>query len=813
MHAELVCTYRVQLTSEFTLDSAAEIVPYLSKLGISHIYLSPVLQAAKGSTHGYDVANAEKVSPALGGDEALGRLLDALRDHGMAAVIDIVPNHMSATSDNRWWWDILKFGQDSAFYEFFDVDWTPPDPELANKILLPVLGDHLGTVIERGELKLIEEDGELQFSYFDHRFPINPRTLPAGEPVIAELLDRQCYRLAFWRSAGEEINYRRFFDISTLVGLRIESPEVMEATHAKLIELSSTGPIDGFRIDHPDGLADPRAYFEDLHQRVPELWLIVEKILEPGERLRREWSVDGTTGYDFIQRCGGLLIAASGEKAISDFYAEFTNHTEPYGALVRNKKREVLELSFDGDLRRLVEVLRKICKKPEIRRDHSRRQLRYALSEIIAGFPVYRTYVNLARGEITDEDRELISHAITSAHRRSLPIDPSLIDLISDLLTGKITAGTTGEEFVTRFQQLTGPVMAKGVEDTTFYCYDRLLALNEVGCDPARFGVSPAAFHEISTALHKDWPRAMLATSTHDTKRSEEVRARISLLSEIPEIWADTVHRWSNHNLAAWEGREPDRNAEHLLYQTMVGAWPIETKRVTAYMEKACREAKTYTSWVDPDTAYEKRISDFVRSVLTDSTFIAQLEEFIQPLIVPGRWNSLAMTLIKLTSPGIPDVYQGCELWDNSLVDPDNRRVVNYSQRQKLLGDLDKGIDHIMENYDSGLPKIHLIREALTLRREIPKAFMAGESGEYMPIGISGHKLRHAIAYKRGNDIAAVAPLLPLGLKDGWGDTAIDFGSGNWLNVLDNSEHRGAVMLDTLLDRFPVALLKRISAS
>jgi (1->4)-alpha-D-glucan 1-alpha-D-glucosylmutase len=813
MHAELIGTYRLQLSAGFDLSDAASIVPYLAELGVSHVYLSPVLQAAADSTHGYDVADTTQVSRDLGGKTGMQGLFAALSSHGMAAIIDTVPNHMSATPDNPWWWDVLRLGKASQYAEFFDIDWNPPDPELRNRILVPILGDHLGEVLDRGEISVVRDGtAEPQLAYFAHRLPIHPDTwsvMDIDKVDVASLLDMQAYRLAYWRSAAEEINYRRFFDITTLVGLRTENHRVMEATHQRLFDLIDEGPVDGLRIDHPDGLADPKAYFQALRQRLPHHWLIVEKILEPGERLRPDWEVDGTTGYDFIQRTGGLLISSSGEKSISDFYTDFTQHSEPYGTLVRNKKREVLEQSFDGDLRRLVEILRAICSHPAIRRDHSRRQLRTALVEIIAGFPVYRSYVKPDRSEISDDDREAINQAISSARRRPLSIDPGLIDFIESLLTGELSVGDSSPEFITRFQQLTSPVMAKGVEDTTFYCYDRLLALNEVGCDPARFGVSPAAYHETCTRIHKDWPRTMLSSSTHDTKRSEDVRARIALLSEIPDEWANAVRNWSEHNLLAWSGREPDRNAEHLLYQTLVGAWPIETDRITAYMEKACREAKTYTSWTDPDTSYEHRIAEFVKTVLGDREFVRMLDDFIAPLILPGRINALSQTLLKLTTPGIPDIYQGCELWDNSLVDPDNRRPVSFATRQALLRELNaKSIDP-MERSDEGLPKLHLIHKALTLRRTLPEAFSPGASGAYTPLVVTGQKLGHVVAFKRGVRVAVVAPVLPLGVRDGWHDTKVDLGKGTWHDVLDGEIYSGSAGLSDLTAKFPVSLLMR----
>jgi len=813
MHAELVATYRLQLHAGFDLDAAAAVVPYLAELGTSHVYLSPLLEPAPGSSHGYDVCDPTRVSAALGGEEALDRLFDQLRTYQMGAVVDIVPNHMSASQDNPWWWDVLKHGESSRFAASLDIDWSPPDPELHGKVLLPVLGDHLGAVLVRGEITWLERAGEPQLAYFDQRFPVNSKgveTYHAGG-AIAEVLDAQHFRLAFWRAGAEEINYRRFFDIATLVSVRVERPEVFAAVHAKLLELVARGPVDGLRIDHPDGLRDPRGYFLRLRESAPDLWLVVEKILVPGERLRADWPVDGTTGYDFLQRAGGLCIDGEGEKSISDFYADFTGHAEPFGALVRGKKRSVLELGFDGDLRRLGETLHAACRHPDVRLDFSRRQLREALAEVVASFPVYRTYVHPPRGEVSDEDRDAVRQAIASARRRSVPVDACLVDFLEQLLTGMRDLGELGDEFVARFQQLTSPVMAKGVEDTTFYTYDRLLALNEVGCDPARFGVSPAVFHEASTHAQRDWPCGMLALSTHDTKRSEDVRARISLLSEMPDAWAEEVHRWAEHNAPAWLGRVPDRNVEHLLYQTLVGAWPIATERVAGYMLKACRESKTFTSWTDPDPEYEERIGDFVANVLGDPGFVDMLDGFIAPLIAPGRINSLTQTLLKLTTPGIPDTYQGCELWDNSLVDPDNRRPVDYALRRALLASI-AAMDaaRIMARADEGLPKLHLMRVALGLRRRIPAAFQPGEAGAYCPLSVSGGRLRHVLAFRRGERVAAVAPRLTLRLAGDWEDTAVELGEGRWTNLLDGTRHGGAVSLATLLDPVPVALLERI---
>lgn len=812
MHAELRCTYRIQLSRHFDLNQAAAVIDYLSRLGVTHVYLSPILQAGSGSEHGYDVTDPTRVWDSLGGEEALQRLFAALRSHGMATIIDIVPNHLAATWENPWWWDILRQGQASPHADVFDINWDPPDRELRGKVLLPVLGDHLGKLLANHEITFSANDSEPLVCYYNHRFPINEKGLKMisdGEPDVGLLLQSQFYQLCYWRPGPDEINYRRFFDIQDLVGVRVEDSRVFDATHRKLLEIIGSGPVDGVRIDHPDGLRDPLAYFHRLKQAVGNRWLWVEKILEPGEKLPGTWPVDGTTGYDFLQRVGGLFILPSGEKPISDFYADFTGHAEPYGALVREKKRRVLETAFGADVRRLVESFKDICQRPALRLDYSRRELRLLFTDILASFPVYRTYVDAGRGEPSKEDRAAIRLALASTRRRDHPFDDSLINLLETILNGSAPTEWQTEDFVARFQQLTGPVMAKGVEDTTFYSYDRLLALNEVGCDPARFGFSIQAYHEACVVAQRDWPRGMLATSTHDTKRSEDVRARLALLSEMAGPWAEKVREWSALNFPAWNGREPDRSAEHLLYQTLVGAWPIEADRVELYMQKACREAKVHTSWIRPDESYEARIRDFTRGVTHNRDFIGSLGNFVAPLIPLGRINSLAQTLLKLTSPGIPDIYQGCEIWDNSLVDPDNRRPVDYALRERLFDSLDiiRTAEEILDHNDGGLPKLHLIRTCLQIRRRFPEAFSPGPQGAYRPLLVCGDKLTHMVAFCRGEKVAVAVPRLVHSLGNDWGNTSVALGAGQWTNVFDHSVSEGSIHASQLFKSFPVALL------
>lgn len=816
MHTELAATYRLQLHAGFTLDAAADAVPYLADLGISHLYLSPILQAAPGSEHGYDVADPGRINEEIGGEEALGRFFEVLTKHGMAAVLDIVPNHMSTSGTNPWWWSVLQEGAGSPYAAYFDIDWTDCGANRHGKVLLPILGDHPAIILSRGEITVVpaEDAGEPLLAYQDQRFPINKagrHLIDEGETAVSAILDRQHYRLAYWRVGAGEINYRRFFDVPTLCGVRVETPEVFEATHRKILELVANAPVDGLRVDHPDGLRDPAGYLEKLRGEVGGNWIVVEKILQPGEMLRHEWPVDGTTGYDFLQRVSGLFIDPGGEKAISDFYADFTGHIETFGALVREKKKAVIESSFTGDLERLVDLVCATCRHSSVRLDHARSQLSAAITEIAASFPVYRTYARSGAGPVGDTDREYIGQALESARRRNPEIDPDLIDFIGELLRFDRDVGSDSREFVARFQQITAPIMAKGVEDTTFYTYDRLLALNEVGCDPARFGVSAAAFHEAFSVAHRDWPRGMLTLSTHDTKRDEDVRARISLLSEIPERWAAVVRQWSDHNNPAWDGRVPDRSAEHLLYQTLVGAWPIETQRIRDYMQKACREAKTHTSWIDPDPDYERRLDEFIVAVLEDEGFLTMLGEFVTPLLEPGRTNSLAQTLIKLTAPGVADTYQGSEIWNNSLVDPDNRRRVDFEGRRRLLEEVKHlGAGEIIRRSSEGLPKMHVIRTVLALRHRRPENFREGESGVYVPALVSGAKLSHVVAFRRGSEVVVVVPRLPLQLGDSWEDTAVELEDGTWKNLFDGSRHEGHVLLADLFHVFPVALLEKI---
>ena len=631
-----------------------------------------------------------------------------------------------------------------------------------------------------------------------------------GSPTkIDALLERQNYRLAFWKTAVQELDYRRFFDINTLISLRMEDERVFEDSHRLILKWVREGVLDGLRVDHPDGLRDPAEYCRRLHKAAPNGWIVVEKILEPGEALPDDWPIAGTTGYDFLNRLGGLFVDPAGEGPMTDFYAAFTGEPVDYIAMVRDKKHYVLKELFGSDVNRLVTLLTEVCEHQKRYRDYTRRELTTMIREVIACFPVYRTYVRAEQGQVGELDVRYINEAIEAAKANRPEIDPELLDFLRDLLILRLT-GDVESQLVMRFQQNTGPVMAKGLEDTVFYNFNRLVALNEVGGDPGRFGILPAKFHGDCLETRRLWATSMTTTTTHDTKRSEDVRARISLLSEIPEEWGRAVERWSEHNRRHKTDDLPDRNAEYLLYQILVGAWPIDVDRATAYMLKATREAKAKTSWTNPNEPYEEALKKFVAGLMADKGFVADLEGFVEPLIEPGRVNSLSQALIKFTAPGVPDIYQGNELWDMSLVDPDNRRPVDYDLRRKLLADLAKSPspEDILRRTDEGLPKLWVTRQAMHFRRRRPELF--GPEGDYRPIEATGAKADHIVAFVRGRGCVAVAPRLPIGLGGDWGDTAIELPDGMWTGELTGEQVRGGrVRVGDLLARFPVALFSK----
>jgi (1->4)-alpha-D-glucan 1-alpha-D-glucosylmutase len=883
-------TYRVQLQPSFGFDDVAGIAPYLHRLGVSHLYSSPYLQPAAGSTHGYDVIDHSRVNEELGGEEGHERMCAALGANHLGQVLDIVPNHMAIVGGNRWWWDVLENGPSSQYASYFDVDWDPPEAKLRNSVLMPILGDHYGRVLEAGELQLVRDGGAFTIHYYEHVLPVAPPTLDGllaaaarrcrsmeleslatffgrlppsyltdrasvrerhrdkeflreslarllrEEPAVAAAVDTevaafnanpdrldallgdQNYRLAFWRTAGRELDYRRFFDIHTLAALRVEDEAVFMDTHELLIHWLDRGVVDGLRIDHPDGLRDPEGYLRRLKSDAGhDTWVVVEKILEPGERLPQSWPVAGTTGYDFAYRSGGLFVDPAGEEPLSGAYTAFTGETVDYDEVVYEKKHLVMADVLSSELNRLTGLAIDVCEHHRRYRDYTRHELHETLRELTAAFPVYRTYVVPGSEGPSPDDVAHMEHAAKVAKGRRPDLDAELFDFLADILLGR-HRGRVEDELVARFQQVTGPVMAKGVEDTTFYTYNRLVILNEVGGSPGRFGVAPEEFHDGNEHVARNWPGTLLATSTHDTKRSEDTRARIALLSEIPTRFAAAVSEWSRFgDRHRADPSLPDRNAEWLLYQTLVGAWPLSAERAVAYMEKASKEAKEYTSWVNPDPVYDDALRRFVDGMLGDTEFVEALEAFVAPLVEPGRINSLAQTLLKLTSPGVPDIYQGCELWDHSLVDPDNRRPVDFAAREALLAEAEAVTDPAdvwPAQTDSGLPKLLLTHRTLHLRSRRPEYFCVGSG--YHRLAASGSKAAHAVAFTRSaqggeEGVVAVAPRLVLGLGGDWADTTLTLPDGRWVDVLDGGRRtfEGEAQLTNLLAPFPVALLER----
>src|SRR5581483_8189130 len=820
-------TYRLQLRPGFGFAEAAAVVPYLASLGVSHLYLSPPFEAAEGSTHGYDVVDPNRLRAALGGRDAFDAMVAVAHEHGLGVVVDVVPHHMAATADNAWWWSVLELGESSPYARHFDIDWNPPSRRLRGTVLLPVLGDHYGRVVDAGELHLERgRDDAIVARYYDHVAPLSPDTADElwaiagrrGCPVddvltevnadparVDAILDRQHHRFARWQTAAHELDYRRFFDIDSLVALRSERPDVFADYHR--LVLVTTGRVDGLRIDHVDGLRDPASYLEHLRDLAPDTWLVVEKILRPDEELP-PWPIDGTTGYDFLAHANGLLTDERGVDALVRAYQHFTGDDTPFDAVRADARRSVLEESLDADLERLLAVLLRVCEHRRRWRDFTRAELRDGLVAVLGRFGAYRTYARA--GEAPREaDVRLVAAAIDAAAADRPDLDVDLLELFRALLTGALT-GDAEAEAVARFQQLSGPVAAKGEEDTAFYRWTPLLSWNEVGAEPDHPSLTPSEFHEECAARQQRWPTAMVTTSTHDTKRSEDVRARLALLTEIPDEWAGAVAHWSSMNNHARDVEldAPDRHDEWFAYQTLVGAHPLPLDRLWPVMEKSMREAKRRTSWVRPDDAYEHAVHRFCDTILRDERFLAELDRFVAPLVDPGRVNALTLTTLRLLASGVPDTYQGTELWDDSLVDPDNRRPVDFDGRRAILQSLDgrTAADAWRDDRASGLPKLALVHACLALRRRRPRAF--GPHGAYTALGTGGDVL----AFQRGDDVAVAVPLRPM--KGAHGDAKVELPRGAWRNVLTGEEHTAdePVRFDAVRGGFPVAVLERVSA-
>lgn len=635
--------------------------------------------------------------------------------------------------------------------------------------------------------------------------------------ALDELLNAQNFRLAYWRTSDQELGYRRFFDVNSLIGLRMEREYVFEETHELILYWLDKGVLDGIRIDHPDGLRDPRQYLQRLRARTPHAWIVAEKILEPGEWLREDWPVQGTSGYDYLNQCNGLLVSSQGMQRLGDVYARFTGNRDSFHEIAFQNKTKIAKETLASDVNRLATIFVAICEANRDSRDYTRAEIRRAIRNVAACFAVYRTYVTTG-GEasgITDEDRSRITEAVEEAKRRKPEVDAGLFDFVRDVLTLKVT-GERESEFVARFQQFTSPIMAKGVEDTAFYCYNRLVSLCEVGGDPGLNGISVQAFHDYNAHMQATLPTTMLTLSTHDTKRADDVRARLAVLSELPDEWNEVLQRWPLLNRAARTGNYPDRDTEYFLYQTIIGAWPISLDRLKEYMQKAMREAKRETSWLTNNQAYEDALNHFMEIILQREAFCAEVQAFVDRIDGAARINSLSQTLLKCTSPGVPDLYQGGELWDHSLVDPDNRRPVGYDLRRTLLTALQErepadAARYALEHMDDGSPKLWVITQALRLRLERPTSFDG--SSTYMPLMAEGQRADHAVAYGRGSDVIAVVPRLTHTLNGNWADTALPLPEGRWTDRLSGAVHEGGarVPLSALLGSFPVALLVRDS--
>ena len=968
-------TYRVQLNASFGLRDASAIVPYLAALGVSHVYCSPYFRARPGSVHGYDVVDHNHINPEIGTAQDLDRFVELLRAHGMGHVLDIVPNHVGIMgSDNAWWLDVLENGQASAYAQYFDIDWQSDDPALNGKVLIPILGDHYGHVLERGELVLrFERDtGSFAIFHHEHRLPVDPRDYPlilkraleiAGSERLGEedgadfaslidafghlphrdadapaareerqrdkevhkrrlvricgrnaavpeaigaavqalngtagdaasfdelhrLLESQAYRLAYWRVASDEINYRRFFDVNDLAALRMENEAVFEATHRLAFELVAAGKLDGLRIDHPDGLYDPVQYFRRLQQRAAvmvaaaapgssadagtgerPLYLVVEKITASFEHLPEDWPVHGTTGYRFVNVVTGLTIDGSAKARLDRGYRAFTELTASWPDVAYESKRLILSSSLAAELNVLATGLARIARAERNTRDFTENTLKQALIEVIACFPVYRTYI---AAQVSGEDRRYIDWAIANARRRGAGIDGAVYDFVRAVLLGEATAALAhvaplARAFAMKFQQVTAPVTAKGVEDTALYRFNRLVSLNEVGGEPDAFGTSVRAFHADAQYRLRHWPHELLASSTHDTKRSEDVRARINVLSEIPGEWRRALERWRRMNRSRKREVDnqpaPSANDEYLLYQTLLGSLPLEAlpegaptdwteeyrKRIEAYLLKAVREAKLHTSWANPNAAYEEALRQFITGLLeprAGNLFLADLLQLARPIAHVGLLNGLSHTLCKLTAPGVPDTYQGSELWDFSLVDPDNRRAVDYQRRRELLESLNgwesaapaarnARLQGMLERSHDGLPKLFLIWRVLQYRRAHEALFA---EGDYLPLRVLGSHAAHVCAFARrlGEErLLVIAPRLyhrllqgamrqPLGAQV-WADTRIELpaelAATAYRSCLDGTavradgtDGRHALALATVLAQFPVALLSGVAA-
>jgi (1->4)-alpha-D-glucan 1-alpha-D-glucosylmutase len=896
-------TYRLQFHRGFTFRDALALVPYLAALGVSHIYASPLTEARPGSTHGYDIVDHNRLNPEIGTEDEFRALTAALHERGMGLILDIVPNHMGIGADNAWWVDVLEWGEASPYAHYFDINWYDGRPDLEGRVLLPVLGDQYGVILEAGEiaLRFDPEQGSFGFGYYEHRFPVSPlsyaRILAAGGPALQQLtaeftavkgagkrareqaavakrrlaeaaadpeiaaaidaavkswagvpgrrgtfrplhrlLEAQAYRLAYWRVAADEINYRRFFNINDLAGIRVELPELFAETHKMIFAMVERGDIDGLRIDHIDGLFDPAGYLSQLRRLFPSLYIVVEKILARYEALP-DWPIDGSTGYDFVNQLLELFIDSAAERAMTRLYHRLTGRSFDFDAVLQAAKRRIMEVNLASEMNVLARRFHRLSMSEWRTRDFTFNAMLAALRQVIGAFPVYRTYV--AKGGVAPDDRRYLDWAIAQTKKQTRTADTSIFDFLHQVLSGEVPGSLRPEDALRaamQFQQVTGPVMAKAAEDTAFYRYFRMLALNEVGGDPRRFGLSLSGFHHLMRERARARPRTMSTTATHDTKRGEDARIRLAMLSEMPREWGRLVARWLRFNRSRRtevDGETvPDRNVEYLFYQTLVGAWPPDlhpddveamkavAERVGAYMIKAVREGKEESSWSNPNEGYEAALRRFVAAVLDASrpnAFLVDFHGFIESIARLSAISSLAQTALKLTAPGMPDIYQGRELWDFSLVDPDNRRPPDWELRRKLLPIVTQSEPaSLAADWRDGREKLFLATRLLRLRRELPALFA---EGEYLPLYAEGGRSDdHLCAFARRDDATTLVMAVPRlvyrlhrgGEEADWGATALPLPqAGRWRDVLIDRDYDDCERLSAaeLFSGFPVAAL------
>ncbi|MCM3906533.1 malto-oligosyltrehalose synthase [Trueperella bernardiae] len=813
-----VTSYRIQVSPDFDFAAVEAIVPYLASLGITDVFFSPILQAAPGSMHGYDVVDHERISADLGGIEAFRSVSRAIHDAGMHLIVDIVPNHMAVPTPlyrNRALWSALRDGEDSPYRTWFDISLS----DSGDGLLMPVLGDRIGKVLATGEITIekmvvpgFEEDGPTQVvCYYDHVFPVRRGTeaLP-----LAELLDAQYYRLAHWRVANEEINYRRFFDVDTLAAIRVEDEGVFRQSHALLIELFEEGLIDAFRIDHPDGLADPRGYFRNLHEASGGAWSVAEKILEGEETLPTDWPAAGTTGYDTLQRLQGLFTAPEGLPALTQLYGEMSGSTDSVATVEVKAKRQIVATSLFAEVDRLASLLAAICHSDVRLRDHTFRSLRDVVVELVVHMDRYRAYV--VPGERPDPEDERVLRAAAERAARNLDADrQESLDVVIDILLGNEigSAGRTHEsrrnEVIVRFQQVCGAVMAKGVEDTTFYRYTALTSANEVGGGPSHFTTTPDQFHDFQTRTHLTWPVTMSTLSTHDTKRCEDVRARIAPISQYAQEWIATLTQ-ARDLVADERPADLDGQMENLLWQTLIGTWdggPIEQRRLEDYLLKAAREQKSWTTWTEQNEAGEQGMLDYASAILSDDDALALLADFHELTRAATRTMILSQKAIQMTAIGVPDTYNGEEVTQTSLVDPDNRRPVDFTGLAKMLAKLDR--DGLPSSPSLDQEKLWFTSRLARLRRELPELASAECGYQALPVSTG-----YALAFARTRaDQAILATVAMRHVPEFAGEYTVVLPEGSWLNVLTGAELEGGTRdLAEVLGRFPAAVLEKIDA-